>query len=127
MVKRSTNCGGQAISEDNAEATHEQNRTKIPIALIEEKPVAKPSGSTARRMIKSMSNKSIRNLVSGAKKTSIAEDSSSTAKKSINGKARKYRPRSHTLETLERQGRDDGLQFRPRADHVLSSDGRNDQ
>ena len=126
MVKRSTNCGGQAISEDNAEATHEQSCTKIPIALSEEKPVAKPTGSTARQMIKSMSNKSLRNLVSGSKKTTVADESSS-AKKSISGKAGKYRPRSHTLETLERQRRDDGLQFRPRADHVLSSDGRNEQ
>ena len=116
----------------DAAATHGNKIEQVPNTLGEEKPVAKPTGSTASRMIKSMSNKSLRNLVSGAmpnkdKKTNITEDSLSTAKKRVNGKARKYRPRSHTLETLERQRRDDGVQFRPRTDHLLSSDGRNEQ
>ena len=84
-------------------ATHEQMSENT---LGDKKQVAKPAG-TANRMIKSISNKSLRNLVSSGKdKRANAATKSSLTKSN--------RPRSHTLEMLEKQRRGEGQEFRPR-------------
>ena len=100
MAKHSTIQGESAISEGNVEATHKQN------------PAEKQAG-TASRMMKQLSNKSLRNLVRPhkEKKTNIADDSSPASTSTSKAKSR---PRSHTLEMLEKQRRGEGQEFRPR-------------
>ena len=74
-----------------------------------------PTSKTKRqasRLIKSISNKSLRNLAAA---TSIMSNGKETKK---NGAA-KYRPRSQTLETLEKQTREEVPQYQPRTLHPL--------
>jgi len=98
---------------------------------------AKKKGqTTTRRLIKSLSNKSLRNLAAGVRKMSngkvmendggalgaAGEDTSTAAAKcsgAKQGARAPYRPRSDTLETLQKQAREEGLQFRPRPVHPL--------
>jgi len=76
-------------------------------------PTTKTKGQ-ASRLIKSISNKSLRNLAAAG--SSILSNGKCETKK--NGAA-EYRPRSQTLETLEKQTRDEGPQYRPRTAHPL--------
>ena len=94
----------QSTVHDNV-TMHKQKCEQIPNTLSETIQVAKPAGGTASRMIKSISNKSLRNLVSSGKSTE-----STWTKKS--------RPRSMTLEMLEKQLTSDGQEFRPRSEYV---------
>ena len=90
----------------DATATYEQESEHLPTTLGDKKQVAEPAG-TASRMIKSISNKRLRNLVSSGKdKRANADTKSSLTKRN--------RHRSHTLEMLEKQRRGEGQEFRPR-------------
>ena len=93
MAKHSTVQGESTAPVDVIDVRHEQE--------------CQPIQTVARRMMKSMSNKSLRNLVSSGKdKKDNAATKSSMAKSN--------RPRSHTLEMLEKQRRGEGQEFRPR-------------
>lgn len=103
MAKQSTIHGESTVPVGAIDATHKQ--------------VCQPTHIVASRMIKNLSNKSLRNLMlpnKDKKKTNIANESSSAAITTTSRAT--HRPRSHTFETLERQRRDEGQQFRPRSD-----------
>ena len=88
------------------------NTNTNPLGTSNAASAAKTKGQ-ARRLIKSISNKSLRNLAAAG--SSILSNGKETKK---NGAA-EYRPRSHTLETLEKQSREEGPQYRPRTVHPL--------
>ena len=63
---------------------------------------------SANSLIKSISTDSLRNLVSSGKDKKATEPSLT----------KKFRPRSDTLEMLEKQLTSDGQEFRPRSEYV---------